>query len=143
MLVRIKQGCRVLFPKMSPSDHEWVNAQLKVSWQQTLFFQMHLYDQQHSVKIARSIVKNESSPSEMLILLALFHDVGKSPQLTLIDRGLYSLFRISRKEISKHPQRGYEKVVAYDEALAKLILIHHQKTDSDVMKQFQYYDEKG
>jgi len=143
MFYRLKQAFRALFAKPSEKDKTLALDVLKAPWEQELFSTLSPYDQNHSLRILKEILEYEKSPSLILKRLALLHDVGKHPSLTLLDRALYSKFKISRKEIGKHPYLGYLKVKLYDAELAELIVKHHSMSDDSLIKRFQYYDNRN
>ncbi len=143
MFYRISQAWRALFAKPSPSDKELAFKILKSSWERELFKSLSRYDQNHSIRILKEILEYEKNPSILLQRFALLHDVGKDPSLTLLDRAIYSKFKISRKEIGKHPYLGYLKVKEYDLELAEYIAKHHSAVEESIIKTFQYYDNRN
>ncbi|MCX5773910.1 MAG: HD domain-containing protein [Fusobacteria bacterium] len=143
MFYRLTQAWRAIFIKVSKEDRELALSILKETWEREIFLSLSEYDQNHSIRIVKEIILEVKTPSKLLLRLSLLHDCGKSSSLTLIDRALYSKFKISRKEISKHSYLGYLKVKQWDLELAELISKHHSEGEDNTIETFQYYDNRN
>jgi len=143
MIYRIRQAWRALTAKPNLKERELALSYLQKEWERELFLALSPYDQNHSIRILKEMLLAQSEVPDILLRLALLHDVGKDPTLTLFDRALYSKFRISRKNIGRHPQLGYEKVYRWDRELAELIARHHSGVQNELILQFQYFDNRN
>ncbi|OQY07146.1 MAG: hypothetical protein B6I28_05800 [Fusobacteriia bacterium 4572_132] len=141
MFNRIKQGITFLIPNYTKKDNELMEQYLNYA-ERKIFFEMSKYDKKHSIKVLKDVMKSNLKDNQMMLKLALLHDVGKE-NISLLERINYVLFQKSEK-MKNHTKKGFEKLKNINLELANLILIHHNEDLQDEnMIEFQKIDDKN
>lgn len=146
MLYRVRQFYKALFAKMTPSDQAFYKQYLTAK-EITLFEQLKVYDQKHSVLVAKYLA--QLTPEDPYMIKAgLLHDIGKQVYpLNPVEKGLMViLHKLSKGKIQgfkalkmvkgyyEHPLLGYQLLEAcgeYDAHFLMLVRDHHQKQITD------------
>lgn len=146
MLYRVRQFYKALFAKMAPSDQAFYKQYLTEK-EIMLFEQLRVYDQKHSVLVARHLARLNPQDAYM-IKAGLLHDIGKQVYpLNPVEKGIMViLHKLSKGKIQglkqlkmvkgyyEHPLLGYEllrKAGGYDKHLLMLVRDHHQNQVGD------------
>lgn len=108
-----------------------------------IFIKMSKYDKIHSIRVYKSVCKSEILKDRVLWRkVALLHDCGKSTEITLIERIWYAITK-RYGVLKEHPKIGYKKLKDINYDLAKLIKIHHDKSDDILLNEFQKCDNES
>lgn len=144
MIHRIKQFIHAMTAKMREEDQLFVKKHLNKK-EQELFFQLRVYEQTHSVRVARHMKENECNIEEEqdMIRIGLLHDIGKIKYpLNPIEKSIIVVLdKMTKGNIKKmrrlkmvkcyyeHAQIGYELLCAlggYDAEFLEAIKYHHE-----------------
>lgn len=143
-LYRVKQFYWSMTSKLDSTDIELINKYLNIE-ERELFFNISIYEQKHSVKVAMDVIKlckDNNINNETLIKAALLHDIGKSyKKLNPVEKSLVVMLdNISKGKLRKlknlkqvdvyynHADKGYyilKNKGCYDERFLYLIKNHH------------------
>ena len=145
-LYRIKQFYWSITAKLDEEDLEFINKYLNRE-ERKLFSLLIKYEQKHSIKVARDVIKECKEigiSSDRLLKVALLHDIGKiASRLTIVDKSAIVLFdRLTRGKLKKakgikkievyynHGEKGSELLgtYGYDERFLYLIKNHHNSS---------------
>ena len=148
-LGRIRYRCwqfkQVLFPKIDAELWREALNFLPESWR--LYLQRLRPSERAHVLRVYSAVKSdtvlEKNERELLMLLALAHDLGKGEtRHSLLSKVAKVIFPVSNAAHCIAGARILRKLKA-DRQLVRLVLRHHQKDPSDLLlKKFQDYDDR-
>lgn len=142
-MTRAKQFFNALFAKITEDDKAYVKKRLNEAGEK-LFYDMEVFDQAHSLAVARTIEKFEyKGDREFLIRLALLHDVGRK-NISVFDKVFFVLIKKASDKLTEklsnyfsslhtcenHPQIGAEllKNAGFDKE-AEIIKYHHKNID--------------
>lgn len=146
MIYRIKQFIQAISAKMAVEDIEFVKSYLSKK-EQELFFQLKIYEQSHSLRVAKNMIKEDGSlnaeDKRERIRIGLLHDIGKIKYpLNPIEKSIIVVLdKITGGRISKarrlkivkcyyeHPQLGYEllsEIGGYEVEFLQAIKNHHE-----------------
>lgn len=148
MFYRIKQFFLALTAKLDDQDRALIRRYL-TDEEQKLFSQLRIYDQKHSINVARRIINIEDMDhDEFLIRAGLLHDIGKSKYpLNPFEKGVIVILdklsrgkirRVRRLKIVKcyyeHAEIGYtllRETGVYCDSFLTLIREHHSKEGTE------------
>ncbi len=103
-----------------------------------IYFNMDYYDRYHGISVYNKLV-NTDIP-KIYLKLGVLHDCGKENAKFY----LRVLHKIGFKTILReHSKMGYNKLKDINYELAKLVLVHHNKTNDKYMKIFQDADDRS
>lgn len=162
MLYRVKQFVWAVTAKLTPEEEQWIRTYLTDKEEQ-LFGQLKVYEQKHSVTVAREAAKHYNVQNkEQFIRMSLLHDIGKivypigpirKSVMVLLDK--FTKGKVSKYTFMKmvrcyyqHPELGYQLLKEkgeYDEAFLLGIRNHHLQesdTDSEALKLIREWDSK-
>lgn len=141
MIYRVKQFFWGLIERVKDEDRSFISAYLDKE-EQSLFYSLPRYEQTHSLRVAREVLR-QSLENEiydiMLVKAALLHDIGKANSgLNLITKSVFVLFerlfpgllkRFTNLEAIKayyyHPEIAVTMLEDQDDYLKYLIKNHH------------------
>lgn len=139
ILARIKQLCYYFFFSFTKEMEEEVKQILEEK-EFNIFLTMAEYDKVHSYYLLKKIQTSSLQENILYQKLALLHDSGKNKK-TLLARA-YTVFFDQEHRQDQHPEIAYQKLLAINEELAKLCLLHHKKAETKEMKLFQELDDR-
>ncbi|WP_350344201.1 HD domain-containing protein [Proteinivorax tanatarense] len=165
MVYRVKQFFKSITAKTTEDEEMWVKKVLN-GQQQKLFFSLPIYEQRHSIDVAKSIMKKAGQLNKdeynLLIKAALLHDIGKvNTGLNPITKSIaviYDCFNSRKKIPSKpkflqayylHPDLGVEFLQRDGDANKTLLFLisnHHQpidKVSNELLKLLIECDEEN
>jgi predicted HD phosphohydrolase len=138
---RVKQFIWGITARLSKDEISFINSYLNEK-EKSLFFSLPVYEQVHSVKVAKRVLKeceNKELQDKMLIKASLLHDIGKiNSGLNLITKSILVLSdkmmpKLTRKfkRISfvdayyNHPEIAMDYLSKEDNYIKYLIKNHH------------------
>jgi len=142
-LYRIKQFYWSITAKLDDEDIDFIHKYLNEE-ERKLFGRLIEYEQKHSIKVARDVIKESKERginSRLLIKAAILHDIGKiTNRLNIVDKSAIVLLdKFTKGKLKKakgikrietyynHGEKGVDvlKPYGYDERLLYLIKNHH------------------
>lgn len=142
-LYRIKQFYWSITARLNEEDVDFINKYLNEE-EIKLFIMLVVYEQKHSIKVARDVIKECNQRGinpNMLMKAALLHDIGKiTNRLNIVDKSAIVLLdKLTRGKLKKakgikkieiyynHGEKGVEvlKPYGYNDRLLYLIKNHH------------------
>lgn len=103
-----------------------------------IYFAMDYYDRWHGLQVYSKLKK--VTTDKVYLKFSVLHDCGKNKASFLL-RILHKLKFKTR--LKKHSLEGYKKLKNINYDVAKLILHHHDKNATGLLKQFQYFDDRS
>lgn len=160
-LYRLSQLRASLLARLQPADLEWVEEALAGPERQ-LFFRMPLYDQTHSVLVAREVERDDGDA--LLLRAALLHDCGKTlraHRVPLVYRGGVVLLGAASPRLLcslarrwgplwpvylhvHHPEIGARELerVGSPRAVVEMVRRHQEPSTSPEMRRLQNADAR-
>ncbi|MGL4738503.1 MAG: HD domain-containing protein [Cellulosilyticaceae bacterium] len=162
MLYRVKQFIWAITAKLTSEEKQFIVKYLGLE-EQMLFGKLKVYEQKHSVVVARELAKlYEGSKRTQMIRVGLLHDVGKSvyPIGPIRKSIMVLLHRFTKGSVQSydqfkmvkcyygHPEDGYRllrEMRPYDDFFLALVRDHHKKEGSmtDEMQKLQVCDDQA
>lgn len=133
----IRKFCDYYFSKIDKKLEEKA-IQLFNEKEKKIYFSMDYYDRWHGLKVYEQF-KNYTTDA-IYLKFSILHDCGKEKASFLI-RVLHKLG--FKTKLKNHPKLGYLKLKDIDIDVAKLILHHHDKNTSGLLKEFQKIDDRS
>ncbi|MGL4798484.1 MAG: HD domain-containing protein [Cellulosilyticaceae bacterium] len=161
MSYRVRQFMWAMTARITTEEERFVEQHLTPK-EAELFWKLKVYEQKHSIKVAKALGEEIKTPQvrQEWIRLGLLHDIGKLvyPIGPIRKSMMVLLHKYTKGKVQKltlpmvkcyydHPKLGYEllqKEEGYEESFLKLIKNHHQTMGSrsqEPMKSLQKWDD--
>lgn len=141
MLYRVKQFFKALWAKVTTDDKKFVNNYLSED-ESKLFYSLPVYEQAHSIRVARDVLQNSRMSSEkqrVIVRAALLHDIGKlagglgiitKSLMVLLDKSMPGFIRHFSKlkmvdTYYNHPEKAFLFIKDENDYFSFLIKNHH------------------
>lgn len=144
MFVRFFQVVRYIFPYVDKKAEKDAVAILNEQ-EKKLYFEMTAYDRSHSLAVYRDMIKIglKNEEKDVMLKVALLHDIGKGRGISFFDRVTYVIFK-NNDILAKHSEKGYEKLKEINSIAAEIVKEHHNKNSTNPMvKIFIEIDDKN
>lgn len=103
---RVKRFFRALNARITEDEKLFIEKYLEEN-QQKVFYSMSIIDQRHCLDVANTIYQTENRTNEMILKLALLHDIGKQLKpFSLIERTAVVLFPRKIKNVPFEPLKN-------------------------------------
>lgn len=151
MIQRLNQGTRALLAFARYVDYDLAARYLSAE-QLALFRQMRRGEQLHSLNVLRTIIEQQASVPNDLVLVALLHDVGKIQRplavwekslaviIRRVNNDLFLRWRRVSQVMTQHSQWGAQLVAKTGASERAVWLIAHHDDSPEKWQNHPYYE---